>query len=118
MSGTGIPFPKELNMPMTGLMVLWMNSGLFGKRKKSMATKTLDMGSRTTSNLRDFQSYLDEYLLQTTEAEINAFWKRMDEVVKKMPLEQKKQFFQDLISGIDESVEDSISLRQQLSSLA
>ena len=72
---------------------------------------SINMGVNSLSVGRDFQSYLDEYLLQTTEAEINAFWKRMDVVMKKMPLTEKTQFFNDLIKGIDESVEDSKMLR-------
>jgi hypothetical protein len=75
------------------------------------------MGVNNLIVVRDFQSYLDEYLLQTTEAEINAFWKRMDTVMKKMPIAEKTQFFNDLIKGIDESVEESKMLRSQLSKI-
>ncbi len=99
---------------MIGLTELWMNSGQSGNGKKKMDFKLSSMGTKKFSIGRNFQSYLDEYLLQTTEAEINAFWKRIDEVMKKMPIDEKTQFFQDLINGIDESVEDSKMLRKQL----
>ncbi len=80
-----------------------------------MVFNYFEMGINSLTAKRDFQSYLDEYLLQTTEAEINAFWKRMDSVMKKMPIAEKTQFFNDLIKGIDESVEESKILRSQLS---
>lgn len=82
-----------------------------------MDFNSITMGVNSLSVGRDFQSYLDEYLLQTTEAEINAFWKRMEAVMKKMPVAEKTQFFNDLIKGIDESVEDSKMLRSQLASI-
>ena len=75
------------------------------------------MGSKKFLIGRNFQSFLDEYLLQTTETEINAFWKRMDAIMDKMPIDEKTHFFQDLLNGIDESVEDSKMLRKQLAAV-
>lgn len=45
---------------------------------------------------RDFESYYLEYFLMTTEAEINAFWKRMDNEIVNMDEAEKKKFFQQL----------------------
>ena len=50
---------------------------------------------------REFQSYLDELLLLSTEVEINAFWKRMDESMVNMNIAEKTSFFQQLEQSMD-----------------
>lgn len=75
------------------------------------------MIAKTQLSKRDFQSYLDEYLLQTNEVEINAFWQRMDKVMLKMPEAEKKNFFEFLITGIDESLKDIGEIKQKISIL-
>lgn len=50
---------------------------------------------------REFQSYLDELLLLSTEVEINAFWKRMDESMINMNIAEKTSFFQQLEQSMD-----------------
>ena len=58
---------------------------------------------RATPSLqqREFQSYLDELLLLSTEVEINAFWKRMDESMVNMNIAEKTSFFQQLEQSMD-----------------
>ncbi len=60
-----------------------------------------------TSKLQhhDFQSYLDELLLQSTENEINAFWKRMDELMSNLSMSEKNIFFQQLTQSMDKGYE-------------
>ena len=50
---------------------------------------------------REFQSYLDELLILSTEVEINAFWKRMDESMINMNIAEKTSFFQQLEQSMD-----------------
>ena len=66
---------------------------------------------------RDFESYFIEYQLLTTEVEINAYWKRMDEIVAHMSEEEKNKFFKQLDVGLTAEVEDSKKERHRIASL-
>ena len=59
---------------------------------------------------REFQSYLDELLLLSTEVEINAFWKRMDESMVNMNIAEKTSFFQQL----EQSMDNGFQLNERL----
>ena len=72
------------------------------------------MNQQATNKKRDFKSYLDEYLLQTTEVEINAFWQRMDREMAGMPEEERKKFFEQLFAGMDESLVEIEKLKAKL----
>ncbi len=63
---------------------------------------------------RDFDSYAEEYFLLTTETEINAFWKRMDEIVKNMSLKQKEYFFGQLKSSIEKDMVDLREIKSKI----
>ncbi|MCU0348950.1 MAG: hypothetical protein MUC59_18570 [Saprospiraceae bacterium] len=63
---------------------------------------------------RDFESYFLEYQLLSTEVEINAYWKRMDEVVVNMTEEEKASFFKQLDEGLTKDVQESKKMRHEL----
>ena len=63
---------------------------------------------------RDFDSYFLEYQLQTTEVEINAYWKRMDEIVANMTTEEKQAFFAALDKSLQLDLEESRKMRHEL----
>jgi hypothetical protein len=72
------------------------------------------MDQQAANNKRDFKSYLDEYLLQTTEVEINAFWQRMDKEMANMPEAERIIFFEKLFAGMDESLVEIEKLKAKL----
>ncbi len=73
---------------------------------KSIATPAL--------NPRDFESYFLEYQLLSTEIEINAYWKRMDEIIANMSVEGKTNFFNQLGDSLMSEVGESRKIRHEL----
>ena len=72
------------------------------------------MPATASTSTRDFQSYLDEYFLQTTEVEINAFWQRMDKIIADMPAAEKKKFFEQLLASIEKGTKEIRDLKAKL----
>jgi hypothetical protein len=63
---------------------------------------------------RDFESYFLEYQLLSTEVEINAYWKRMDEIIANMSDEQKTNFFTQLDESLSKEIEESKKERHRI----
>jgi hypothetical protein len=66
---------------------------------------------------RDFESYFLEYQLMSTEVEINAYWKRMDEIITNMSDEEKTIFFKQLDVSLTKEIMASKKLRAQVEAL-
>lgn len=72
------------------------------------------MEAATKSKPRDFNSYADEYFLLNSEMEINAFWKRMDNVVATMTEAEKALFFKQLFASIEKDMDEIREIKAQV----
>jgi benzoyl-CoA reductase/2-hydroxyglutaryl-CoA dehydratase subunit BcrC/BadD/HgdB len=75
------------------------------------------MTATATLKQRDFDSYLLEYQLMSTEVEINAYWKRMDEIIANMSIEEKNSFFAQMEASLKKEIEESKGERQRIASM-
>ncbi|MCF8243658.1 MAG: hypothetical protein K9J37_04590 [Saprospiraceae bacterium] len=73
----------------------------------------------TALKARDFESYYLEYFMMTSEEEINAFWKRMDNEIVNMNEAEKRNFFQQLDESLkQESVKTNEVFQKVKAALA
>jgi hypothetical protein len=75
------------------------------------------MTATATLKQRDFDSYLLEYQLMSTEVEINAYWKRMDEIIANMSIEEKNSFFAQMEASLENEIGESRGERQRIAAM-